>query len=294
MDETGNTGENLLDAAQPIYALAAVRVSHHARPAITAALARTQMSELKFQRLQSSSAGRRNILTLLDDLGLRREDAAIMMLHKPWMLAAKLVDELIQPRMLAKGLQMAWYASGSAKGMADALYALAPSALGDVYLDLQAAFVTLLRDYSEDNAAALLAALRRAKIVCANEKMYDLLSVMIDTPAEIRDEFETRRDALDPGLSALHCQAGHWSNRLAEPFEIVHDNSNTVRGWAKDFEVIQHQRTDEPARPETLVVGEIEMPRPTMLDGISFATSEHDERVQLADVLGGAAAHFSP
>jgi hypothetical protein len=293
IDEAGNTGENLLDAAQPIYALAAVRVNDDARRAIATALARTQMTELKFQRLRTSSAGRHNILKLLDEVELRPGTAAMMVAHKPWMLAAKLVDELIEPRMLAKGIQMAWYASGAAKRMAHALFALAPGALGDLYPELQAAFVVLLRDYSEENAAAFLAALRRARIVCANEQIHELLSVMIDTPAEIRDEFATRQDALDPGLTSLHCQAGHWSSLLAEPFEVVHDDSNTVRRWAKELEgiAVARERTGEPPRPQTLVVGEIEMPLPTMLQSISFVTSEHDERVQLADVLAGAAAH---
>jgi hypothetical protein len=216
-----------------------------------------------------------------------------MVAHKSWMLAAKLVDELIEPRMLAKGIQMAWYATGAAKNMAHALFALAPGALGDLHPELQAAFVVLLRDYSEENAAAFLAALRRAKIICANEQMHELLSVMIDTPAEIRDEFGARQDALDPGLTALHRQAGHWSCLLAEPFEVVHDDSNTVRRWAKELERIAGAggQAGVPARPRTLVVGEIEMPLPTMLQSISFVTSEHDERVQLADVLAGAAAH---
>jgi hypothetical protein len=39
------------------------------------------------------------------------------------------------------------------------------------------------------------------------------------------------------------------------------------------------------------VAGEIEMPLPTMLETISVVTSEHDQRVQLADVLAGSAAH---
>lgn len=293
MDEAGNTGGNLLDAAQPIYALAAVRVNEDARRAITAALARTQMNELKFQRLRTSSAGRHSILKLLDEVELRPGTAAVMVAHKPWMLAAKLVDELIEPRMLAKGIQMAWYASGSAKSMAHALFTVAPDALGDVYPELQAAFVVLLRDYSEEKGAAFLSSLRRARIVCSNEQMHELLSVMIDTPAEIRDEFANRQDALDPGLTSLHCQAGHWSSLLAERFEIVHDDSNTVRRWAEELEVIAgaRGRTGEPPRPQSLVVGEIEMPLPTMLQSISFVTSERDERVQLADVVAGAAAH---
>jgi hypothetical protein len=82
--------------------------------------------------------------------------------------------------------------------MAQAVFALAPDAIGDVYPDLQATFVALLRDYSEARADAFLKALRRAKIVCVNKEMHTLLSVMIDTPAEVRDEFATRQHALDP------------------------------------------------------------------------------------------------
>ncbi len=294
MDEAGNTGENLLDATQPVYALAAIRVDTQAHAAITAALARTQMPELKFQRLRSSSAGRRIILELLNEVEPRPDNAAVMVVHKPWMLAAKLVDELIEPRMLAKGVQMAWYKTGSARRMAHALFALAPDALGDVYAELQATFVALLRNYSETRAEAFLKALRRAKIVCVNEQMHDLLSVMIDTPTEVREEFATRRDALDPSLTALFCLAGHWSSFLAKPFEVVHDESVTVRRWATQLDemIVARGMTGEPPRPETLVAGEIVMPLPTMLQSITFATSEHDERVQLADVLAGCAAHL--
>jgi Protein of unknown function (DUF3800) len=293
MDEAGNTGENLLDATQPVYALAAIRVDAQAYAAITTALTRTQMPELKFQRLRSSSAGRRIILELLNEVELRPDNAAVMVVHKPWMLAAKLVDELIEPRMLAKGLQMAWYKTGVARRMAHALFALASGALGDVYPELHATFVALVRDYSEARAEAFLKALRRAKIVCVNEEMHDLLSVMIDTPAEVREEFATRRYALDPSLSAFFCQAGHWSSFLAEPFEVIHDESNTVRRWATQLEemIVVRGMTGEPPRPEILVAGEIVMPLPTMLQSITFATSEHDERVQLADVLAGSAAY---
>jgi hypothetical protein len=294
MDEAGNTGENLLDATQPVYALAAIRVDAQAHEAIAAALARTQMPELKFQRLRRTGAGRRIILELLNEVEPRPANAAVMVVHKPWMLAAKLVDELIEPRMLAKGLQMAWYKTGSARRMAHAVFGLAPDALGDVYAELQATFVALLRDYSETRAEAFLKALRRAKIVCVNEEMHDLLSVMIDTPTEVRAEFATRRHGLDPSLTALFCLAGHWSSFLAQPYEVVHDESVTVRRWAAQLDemIVARETTGELPRPETLVAGEIVMPLPTMLKNITFATSEHDERVQLADVLAGCAAHL--
>jgi hypothetical protein len=46
------------------------------------------------------------MLTLIEELNLTSESAALMVVHKPWMLAAKLVDELIEPRMLARGQRL--------------------------------------------------------------------------------------------------------------------------------------------------------------------------------------------
>lgn len=102
MDEAGHTGENLLDLDQPVYALAAVRVDvAAAEAAVAAALGRSQKgtTELKFSTLRRSNVGRRNVLALLDDVQLTADDAAIVVVHKPWMVAAKLIDDLIEPRM---------------------------------------------------------------------------------------------------------------------------------------------------------------------------------------------------
>lgn len=89
MDEAGHTGENLLDGEQPVYALAAVRLDPAvADVAVTAALERQRGGvELKFSRLRRSSVGRRNILALLEEVKATPDDAAIIVVHKPWMLA---------------------------------------------------------------------------------------------------------------------------------------------------------------------------------------------------------------
>ena len=161
MDEAGNSGENLLDESQPVYSLSAIRVDEEvAAAAVAAALSRTQMPELKFNRLQRSNPGRKNILTLLGDVHLDPSVAAVVVAHKPWMLAAKLVDELVEPKMLRRGEQMACYASGNAKADASTLYRGAPRALGTLYMDLAAKFVSLVRDYSPPAAMDFLAELR--------------------------------------------------------------------------------------------------------------------------------------
>jgi Protein of unknown function (DUF3800) len=300
MDEAGNTGENLLDPAQPVYSLAALHVSvASVEPVVEEALKRTQMPELKFAKLRTSNPGRKNILSLLTDVELGPDVASVSVVHKPWMLAAKLVDELVEPRMLRDKVQMEWYASGTAKAMAHVLYARGQQALGGLYNQLATSFLPLVRDFSTDAAEGFLSALRRCRVASQDPHVTTILSSMIDSHAELADEFASREDALDPALPTLFWQACRWSAAFDEPFEILHDDSNTVQRWSDYLTQAnkRHRDAEEnaghklPLAP-SLRVGEIEILAPDHLHTISFGESHRDHRLQMADILAGSAAYL--
>jgi hypothetical protein len=295
MDEAGHSGENLLDRAQPVYALAALQIDPDvAEAAVNRALSRAQKTtiELKFSSLRRSSPGRRNLLQFLDELSLHSVESAIVVVDKSWTVAAKLIDELVEPRMLAKGLQPVWYASGAAKNMVHALYEGARAALGETYAGLARAFQIMVRDYTSETAASFLSALERAKIACLDPEIYDLLSMMIDQPEQLEAEFAARAHALDPALPSLFWQGGYWSRELQTRFVILHDNSSEVRRWQEEiFSEIQQAMADR-TTPEAIELGEIVIELPTLLDNIAFEVSHDDPRLQVADVLAGGAAHL--
>jgi hypothetical protein len=290
LDEAGNTGENLLDRAQPVHVLVAVHLDQaRAASAIGAALARTQMKELKFARLRGSGRGRRNILALIDELALTDDDAAAFATDKAWMLAAKLVDALVEPRMLASGQQVRWYLSGEARAMAEVLYERGPRVLGDCYAELIEAFVPLARCYEPGRAATFLEALARARVVARDANVHAILASMIDTPGETAAAFETSGDGLDPHLPALWWQAGYWSRRF-DRFEIVHDESVTASQWtARLAEAAAYTATRAEGR--TLAIGGLRIDLPAGIRDITFKRSDDDPRIQVADILAGATAH---
>lgn len=297
MDEAGNTGENLLDRTQPVYALAGLNIGQEdAQTAVDSALARTQMPELKFSRLRSSGRGRSNVLALLDALALDPSRASLAAANKTWMLSAKLVDELIEPRMLRIGVQPQWYASGDAKRMASMLHERGRRALGTLYDDLAAAFVPLVRDYDAFKSAKFLTALRRARIACRDEELMFVLECMLDTEEALDSEFRDRTDALDPAMPSLFVLGGYWSRQLTAPFDVLHDDSNTVRRWAHLLELAR-SRADRLAAGEevsaaSFAYGEIQIDLPVGVQQITFAQSHRDARLQAADIVAGAAAHY--
>lgn len=137
MDETGHSGEDLLEPERPVFAVAPVHISEaDAQRVVDAGIGRTQADELKFSGLRRNGAGRDTILEVLSDAALPHETAFVAAAHKPWMLTAKLIDELVEPRMTARGLSIPWYASGAPAQMADDLCRLGPTELGELYDEL--------------------------------------------------------------------------------------------------------------------------------------------------------------
>jgi hypothetical protein len=115
--------------------------------------------------------------------------------------------------------------------------------------------------------------------------------------AEVDGEFRTRTDALDPALTCLLWQGGYWSSVLlvvgaADPIRgaprRLHDRATLAD---RDLRRIQRNLADR-TTSESFTLGDVTVHLPTLLDNIKFETSHDDARLQVADVLAGAAAHL--
>ncbi len=104
-DESGHSGDRLLDADQPIYALASVNASRDVALELIDRVRPPQLAELKYSRLRNSPAGRAAILAVLDSTLVTVASARVYPAHKPFMLAAKIFDNLIEPWFWDRGVE---------------------------------------------------------------------------------------------------------------------------------------------------------------------------------------------
>src|SRR3954453_10759503 len=139
-DESGNSGQNLLDAAQPVYTLASV-----ARPETDVAipvgelLAASSFEELKFAEMRTCDNGLK-MLNEIFELGLLDpQSARIVPVQKDWMVAGKMVDLLWEPGA-ANSNQ--FYATGMHRELASVLQRQGPTEVGtEGWMRWQRAFV---------------------------------------------------------------------------------------------------------------------------------------------------------
>ena len=92
-DESGNTGANLFDADQPLFVQASVCVPPEDANALVQSQATT--GELHFSRMRKNANGRDEILKILNAPELSQERVFYSIVHKPFVVVAKMVDLLI-------------------------------------------------------------------------------------------------------------------------------------------------------------------------------------------------------
>ncbi len=287
-DEAGNTGANLLDSDQPVYALAGVSIDlDRATTIVSETMAGRQETEteLKFATLRKRRTGQKTLLDLFRRANLDPSEAKVALVDKAWMVTAKMVDILIEPRMVAKGLQGGFYGAGIHIKISDDLHHRGLAEIGGVWTELQVAFVELLRDYSSSTVASYLERLRQARIACRDERLLLALRTMLDTEEQLAEHVDGFADALDPAIPSASWLASAWSEQFGgEPFSIVHDDSKVLEHWV-DVLVKLGQ-----AEVESFSVGEATVRFPIGLADVTFARSQDDPRIQIADLLAGSCA----
>lgn len=282
-DESGNSGENLLDPAQPIYALASVAEPEcEVAGQVTELLADSAYSELKFAQLRTSRKGRQILAAIFDSALLRPASARVVPVDKDWMVAGKMVDLLWAP---GAGNSHYFYASGMHRELASILQRQGPEeAGGERWRCWQQTFVAAVRQPKEERITALTAALAAVKEAAADQPVGILFQLVPDDAASLADRVQAGKDALEPALPGLVEQIDHWSQRLREPFRVVHDDSAVVRRWHEELLRLSNREIE----PTTFDLGDIHFEYPLFGGEIETVDSRHSAAVQLADVLSGA------
>ena len=105
-DESGNTGQDLLSIAQPIFVLASVNFDEDEAKSLCDSLKGNQAEEVHFTKLKKSRSGRSNVLKFLDKNIISTEKIIISVYHKKYMVVTKVVDLLIETTMRKSGFNL--------------------------------------------------------------------------------------------------------------------------------------------------------------------------------------------
>lgn len=285
-DETGNTGQALLDPAQPIFALASVHLDDGAATQALALIKASNAREAKFSTLRTSGPGRRRVLSLLREPWMNASRIKAVFYHKPFMVTTKVVDMLLEPLALRGGVDL--YANGANLATANLLHMAGPVFCGaDAYAEMLRRFVEMVRKTDEATVSAFYAHVDAMRRGCTDSTLGAILSSIRFTSSML-DECLSPGDvtALDPAIPTFVDLAAQWTADLGRSFSIVHDHSKPIQEKQKPLELLM---TTAERGPDHTGPG----PRrqmPILSSGIQFLESHTVPQLQIADVIAGAVA----
>lgn len=285
-DEAGNTGQNLLDATQPVFVLASVHMPPGRAGSLAAAATPPGGSEAKFAALRSSNAGRKRVLSVLRDGALTPNDAKVCVYHKSFMVTTRIVDALVETWHHARGIDL--YENAAHLGLANLLHAATPVFCGaDAFREWQTRFVAMVRQKSPERVEAFYAQTAELRTRNSNPD-FDIFLAVLERTREVVDEGirEDDKIALDPAVPALVQLAAEWSATLGHPFDLVHDHSKPLAYGREQLRLLL--AVDE--LPRNFDNMGLKYAFPIQAPDIRFADSRDVPELQLADVVAGAAA----
>ncbi|MFH9478059.1 DUF3800 domain-containing protein [Streptomyces anulatus] len=283
MDESHNTGENLLDPQQPVFTLAGVHLGDDIAQGLldrVAAQLPSGHGELKYSTLSGSHRGR---LALLDAFsGLPAGSVRVYIAHKKFMATTKMVDTLIVELFYDNGYNM--YTDGSALGLANLMHMVGP-VVGDSqsYERVLRLFVDAVRTKKRATVEEFIDSVARYKDTVTHEEFLDVVQLLVLARSQADDfislvEAGRIRDGLDPAIPCLRSLCDDMAENLGD-FILVHDHSRAVKNNVEHL--LSLGSLPDPVRPDR------QMHRLPVKE-IKFADSKSAPQLQVADWAAGA------
>jgi len=288
LDESGFTGQDLLNSEQPVFTIATLNYPETTCQQLKANFFNNVRSvELKHSSLRKSPRQQRMVLAFLKELSRNNESVKISLVHKRYALTAKLVDLVVEPAAREDGINL--YEDGAAPAFANLLYYVLPTIGGeDFYEDLLQRFQNMLRaldreSYNrffqplfEEKYPAEIDQLLGAFRACHLNIGYDLLIDLAST------------SPLDVGLTSTLGLMMKWRAQLSDHITLIHDDSSRMANDEHIWKALV-----DPNVP-AFVFGDDQhrWVFPNVIEETLLESSRDWNGLQLADVLAGATTHW--
>ncbi len=284
-DESGNTGQNLIDEADPIFVLASC--SFQVEEEVLSHFQQFKGPELKFSRLRKTAVGQKAVLAFLSSEQVTSKTAAAFVTHKPFMVVTKYCDLVLEPSFRNAGVD--FYKRGANIATANLLTTTMPVFLNPTtWSNFLSLFVRVVRE----RTPSLFDDWRRsAELIFSHLEHTHRKAADFFAPVflmrDCSELFKTLGDdELDPLVPAYYVVVDHWGTSVGDIYEVIADESKALakaRGLLLAL-------SDPKLNPVTVGYDRRKTEFPLKVSDIVPVDSTLHRQVQFADILCGAIA----
>lgn len=289
IDESGNTGSNLLDKNQPVFATASCDYSLEEAEYLLSKLPSSTATEAHFKRLRKFPAGRDSIIKLLTDNLINSRRIKVYLIHKEFMVLTKIVDTLVEHYYFLHGQD--FYKHGQNIAYSNMLWYCLPSfCVAEQVSTMYAAFVKMIRDTSTATIYGFYNEVYKLKKSNKHINFKQEIDLILATYSIANDALShIDKFSIDPSIPSLFIHCVQWGDIYPEGFVINHDDSSALE--QQQYMIIQFM--DWSKREVTAGYDRRKFKLPLKAKQLNFVDSKAVKQVQVVDILASSLSYWA-
>ncbi|MGJ1537355.1 DUF3800 domain-containing protein [Sphingobacterium multivorum] len=284
IDESGNTGQDLLNKDQLAFVLASNNFSENELSTLTGLF--PEANELHFVKLKGSEAGRKAIIEFLNHPLITEDHVQCFTTHKEYAAVGQLVDRLIEPVYYDIGVDI--YERGMNISLVNFIYHFGVGNIWDKQLfeKFLSAFMVMMRTKTLESIDTFYF-LAQELHDSSKTREKGLIVPILKSKNQI-DEILSHVDkfALDVTLSGFYVICDLWYKRVRKKLSIFHDSSKQIDHYREHIEFTSNLQM------ETQEIGfdSRTMTYPTQIESLEMNSSENIKGIQVSDLIASSIA----
>lgn len=287
-DETGNTGQNLVDPIQPVFVLASVHLDDEEIKELMQILRPKRGQEVHFKSFSKSDSGKTRILRFCQSDLISSDKIKLSVIHKDYMVITKMVDLLIENLCYETGFDL--YKNGANIALSNTYYMCIPTFCGkenfQIFLER---FVNMIRNKNVHSIKYFYKSVENLRKACKHKPFNKDIDLIMAT-RQIVHEVIARCGIvdLDPAIPTFIHDCAEWGEQLGCEFDVVHDQSKPIE---HQQEILSYLMAKD--ETETMIgYDRRKMKYPLKVYSFKLFDSKIVPQIQIADLISGAFAYI--
>lgn len=286
-DEAGNTGPDLLNEDQTIFAMASINMSSDKAKNLLSDILVDGTKEAKFSNLRSGSAGLNRLSKFFSKQKFTKEEVCLTVCHKKYFTVTKIVDLLYETLFHREGLDL--YKDGANIGLSNLLFYCTPAFCDEeIFESLLKQFVQMIRSKSEDSIIEFFDLAEKLIDSSSSEDFKSTLSPLLASSNIIGNVLENNSSKdIDPAIPFFINHCAWWGEKIG-PFAVVHDDSNLI----EDQKITLNKIMDPQASGTYIGYDRRKYLFPLKVDKVQLINSSQKLELQVADIFAGSTTAY--
>lgn len=289
LDESGNTGSNLLDENQPVFTLASCQFSNKDAQSLLELVDSRSPHEAHFKNLRRRKSGQDGIVRLMSSNLVVPKNVKVNIFLKEFMITSKIVDILIEHMMHLNGEDL--YLNGRNIALSNMLYYCLPTFFdSDLVQFMYQTFVAMIRDQDQASIDNFYLSVENVKKSSTDKKYNRNIDLILDTRNCVHDALNgIDKSSLDPSIPALFSHCALWGDAYPKGFHIIHDDSHSI----ENQKLLFAQFMDWTQTEIELGYDRRKYQLPLKGKSLKFASSDQHSQLQVSDIIASSFSYWA-